>query len=417
MNALPAPDLPTVAVVYGLGSAGPAAVLRAARALCEIVFVCDIAVPGVAPLLPGIRRQARVCEISGMDIREAAEVLRAERPDAVVTFSEFCLGATAQLAEILGLPGHRPETVRLLTDKTAQRAALAAAGVDDTPTLEASSAAGVLAAVELLGHPVVVKPRVGAGSRDTLRLDGAEQHGRLAEIMPDGDERVFVVEKYLPGDPSAAGERWGDYVSVEAVVVRGEVRTICVTGKFALADPLRETGLFLPSTLSSGAERDVAALAAAAVRALGVRTGVTHTEVKLTPDGPRVIEVNGRVGGRAADLLRRAHGVDLLATACELALGRDVEPAPSPSGAVAFEYFIVPPRLVGVLRSIDGADAVRAMPGVREVDVVAAPGQPVDWRFPAQRLGFVRGEVKNHDSLHGLIMELDKKFHLEYAVQ
>ncbi|MFD4535397.1 ATP-grasp domain-containing protein [Kitasatospora sp. NPDC058397] len=425
--------LPTVAVVYGRGSAGPAEILGAARGLCDVVFVCDPAVPGVAPLLAGMRRRARVCEISGHDT-PAAELLRGYGPVGIVTFSEYCLAGTARLAEALGLPYHRPDTVRLLTDKADQRAAFAAAGVDHTPSVVVRSAAEVDTAVARLGYPVVLKPRTGAGSQDTVRLADREQQRRaLADVglVPGpgpgpGDEpagphsapRDFVVEKYLPGDPTVAGPDWGDYVSVEAVVQHAEVTTLCVTGKFALADPLRETGLFLPATLTPAVEKDAAELAAAAVRALGVTTGVTHTEVKLTPDGPRVIEVNGRVGGRAVGLLDRALGIDLLALAFALALERTVEPVTAPRpAAVTFEYFIVPPRTVGTVRAIDGADAVRALPGVGEVDVATAPGQPVDWRHPAQRLAFVRGTVATHDELLRLITSVHDRFHLEFAPQ
>ncbi|MEV7929268.1 ATP-grasp domain-containing protein [Kitasatospora sp. NPDC088779] len=421
--------LPTVAVVYGRGSAGPAEILSAARGLCDVVFVCDPAVPGVAPLLAGMRRRARVCEISGHDT-PAAELLREHGPAGIVTFSEYCLAGTARLAQALGLPYHRPDTVRLLTDKADQRAAFAAAGVDHTPSVVVRSAAEVDTAVARLGYPVVLKPRTGAGSQDTVRLADAEQQRRaLADVGlapgpgdgpagPGGGPRDFVVEKYLPGDPAVAGPDWGDYVSVEAVVQHAEVTTLCVTGKFALADPLRETGLFLPATLTPAVEKDVAELAAAAVRALGVTTGVTHTEVKLTPDGPRVIEVNGRVGGRAVGLLDRALGIDLLALAFELALERGVEPVTAPRpAAVTFEYFIVPPRTVGTVRAIDGADAVRALPGVGEVDVATAPGQPVDWRHPAQRLAFVRGAVATHDELLRLVTSVHDRFHLEFAPQ
>jgi len=59
-------------------------------------------------------------------------------------------------------------------------------------------------------------------------------------------------------------------------------------------------------------------LATAATKALRVRTGFLHTEIKVTPSGPRVIEVNGRLGGGLPNLLQQAAGFDLLR-----ALGRD----------------------------------------------------------------------------------------------
>ena len=47
---------------------------------------------------------------------------------------------------------------------------------------------------------------------------------------------------------------------------------------------------------------------ATGIEALGVSTGCLHTEVKFTPDGPEIIEVNGRVGGGVPEMLERAAG-------------------------------------------------------------------------------------------------------------
>ena len=62
-------------------------------------------------------------------------------------------------------------------------------------------------------------------------------------------------------------------------------------------------------------------LATAALRALGVRTGGFHTEIKLTPDGPRVIEVNGRLGGGVPEMLLQASGESLMRLSMRVALG------------------------------------------------------------------------------------------------
>ncbi|MBP5942800.1 hypothetical protein F3K43_48850 [Streptomyces sp. LBUM 1476] len=66
----------------------------------------------------------------------------------------------------------------------------------------------------------------------------------------------------------------------------GEVRVLAVTGKPALLPPFRETGQFWPSHLPAPEVAALGSLAADAVRALGVRSGITHTEIKLTPHGP-----------------------------------------------------------------------------------------------------------------------------------
>ncbi|MFE2555627.1 acetyl-CoA carboxylase biotin carboxylase subunit family protein [Streptomyces sp. NPDC059352] len=409
--------LPRVAVVYADGSVGPGTVLADAEGLCEVIFVCDAAKPGVAPLLRGLRRRSTVCDITGLSPDEAAAAVRREAPEAIVTFSEYCLGLTAELAERLGLPYHGSETTRLLTDKLAQRAALAAAGVDATGCRLADSPEQVLEAAAELGYPIVVKPRTGAGSRNTVRLDSAEQAVRELPAVMSGDigrDRVFVVEECLVGDPSAAGEGWGDYVSVEGLVYRGEVLASCVSGKLPLAEPFRETGFFLPSTLSPALAEEVRTLAAAAVRALGIRDSVTHTEVKLTPAGPRIIEVNGRVGGHVVDLLPRASKDSLVRFALDLALGRrPADPSFDFSG-VTFEWVLLPPVEARELTGLDGVDEVRALDGITAVDVLARPGQPVDWRIGNQMLGLVHGHAPDHTGMRNLVDQVARTFVATY---
>src|SRR6185436_1997611 len=94
------------------------------------------------------------------------------RPHArgIVTFSETMLPTTASLAALLGLPFHDEQTVLRLTDKYAQRAALAAHGV--SPIRYATAAtAGVAAVLADVGLPAVVKPRIGQSSANTFRID------------------------------------------------------------------------------------------------------------------------------------------------------------------------------------------------------------------------------------------------------
>lgn len=307
----------------------------------------------------------------------------------------------------------------MIVDKYAQRSALRAAGIDDTPSMVARCAAEVRAAADRIGYPVVVKPRTGSASRCTVRVDDPDQcmtalagiDGLAAGPSAPPD---FVVERCLLGDHSVAGKEWGDYVSVEAVALEGTSYPIAVTGKLPLALPFRETGHFVPSTLSAEAESKVVAIASAAVQALGIRVGVTHTEVKLTSDGSRIIEVNARMGGHVVDALMTARGYDLTRAAMKAALGSRPDPVASRGSGVSFKCFLVAPQYAGRLRSVGGADETKAIPGVTAVDVLAAPGQDLDWRTGNQRIGSVEGTVPDHLSLRSVISEISVRFYAVY---
>jgi biotin carboxylase len=69
----------------------------------------------------------------------------------------------------------------------------------------------------------------------------------------------------------------------------------------------------------------VAELAAEAASALGISEGPTSTRIRITPHGPRVIELGARVGSPAeVELARVATGVDLNALALKSALGEPI---------------------------------------------------------------------------------------------
>lgn len=286
----------TLIVVYADGAAHPGdiAVGLADWARCVFVTSPDDHTRAMEPLLAGFGPVVT----AGSPAQAAAKV-RAYEPEGIVTYSERALAYTGELAEALGLPFHGRRTVGLLTDKWQQRDALRAAGVDAVRCRRIDSVEDWADAVAETGLPAVLKPAHGGGSRNTFFVEDAGEGLALARTLLAEDRPglvaggTLVLEEYLPGRDTGA---FGDYVSVESVVRDGTVLDIAVTGKFPMVPPFRETGRFWPSPLEPAEEHLARDLARRSVEALGIREGLTHTEIKLTPDGPRLIEVNGRLG-------------------------------------------------------------------------------------------------------------------------
>ncbi|WP_306330119.1 ATP-grasp domain-containing protein [Streptomyces venezuelae] len=429
------PALPVLLVVHDEGSAAPMRILAAARGLCRVVLLCEPDRPRVAEGLRSVGRHAEIADVTGLDTEAVCRLAAGFDPAGVVTFSERRLRLTASVAEACGLPFHPGEAVDVLTDKFRQRRALAEHGVQDTRCAvvggggrtadgeggdgSGPDADGLDAVLDRVGLPAVLKPRAGAGSVDTCLVRSADEcRSRLAEFTEGRDDPgEFVLEEYLPGDPGQAGPGWGDYVSVESVVVDGEPRTVAVTGKLPLAPPFRETGHLLPAPLPPEAAADVVRLERRALRALGVRHGVTHTEIKLTPAGPRVIEVNGRLGGHMAELVQRSLGYDLVAAALRLALGLPVESPEPPRGSgrgtgrggVAFHFKVVPPPGAPPPDRTSLVERLMEVPGVDLVDLADLTEIPVPsgWRAgTAGAVGVVYGSAADHAELRKVLDRL-----------
>ncbi|MBO1284367.1 ATP-grasp domain-containing protein [Streptomyces sampsonii] len=341
-----------------------------------------------------------VFEVAEDGTGEAVAELRALDADGVMTFSEGLLPMTATLAAALELPYHDAATVTALTDKWVQRRTLAERGVDTVRSALVTSREEALAVLAERGEPAVVKPKRSQSSRDTFLVGPGEELPAPVRPTP---QQPFVVEEYLRGRDE--GE-FGDYVSVETLVVGGEPATLGVTGKFPLLPPFREQGQFVPARLAAPDWAAVTRLASDAARALGVERGHVHTEIKLTPAGPKIIEVNGRLGGFMHEVYGRATGQDLVELGLAAACGLPVSPVEARrDGPVHVQYWNLPPRSGGELLAVEGVERLTAEEGVVGHLPRVAPGTVLEPAVTTHFMDIVSGRADDHA---GLLTLLDR---------
>ncbi|WP_031074850.1 hypothetical protein [Streptomyces sp. NRRL WC-3742] len=394
-------DRPVIAVVYDLGAVSPLAIVDHLEPLGDVLLAL---------------RRSEHTELNHALIEElatvvdldpdpdvAAEALRRHRPDALLTFSELCLADTADLAERLGLPYHSVETVGLLRDKYAMRARLREHGVDAVRSARLEGPGDWPAALAEVGLPAVLKPATGQGSRDTHLITEESEGHRLAEELLTGPEAgPMVLEEYLLGRDCGP---FGDYVSVESAVVGGVVTHWQVTGKYPLLPPFREPGQYWPAPVDEQERAAALALTTRVVEALGIETGITHTELKLTAEGPRLIEVNGRLGGFQCWLSELAGGLDPMQLAARIALGEEVEVGHAPTDRVYFVRSVQTPREGGLLKAVHGVRDVLEVPGVEGATVMSRPGEPMLPTVQTAELVSVTGITEDHAAMLAVVEE------------
>ena len=396
----PTASRPRLAIAYDIGAAPPMELSAAIGDQCDLVWVTDLSDPRLGSMARILPRLGSVVDTDGRRTDEIVELVRAVGVDGVVAYSDSQLRLAGDIAMGLGLAGNPPEAVVCLTDKFAQRAAFAAAGlavpafVRVAPGTDAPTATAMAAE---LAFPVVVKPLQGHSSRDVSFVEDVEQLDELfaavaaaaAAAAAEGVEADgFIVEEYLADRPSD-GPPLRFYSSVEMVVQQGRPIPLALTGKFPIAAPFRETGNFMPHPLNATEAAEVLQLAVDAARSLGVQSGALHVEIKLTPQGPRLIEINGRVGGGAIDnIFTRRFGRSLTALAASVALGVPidlVEETPDPTaGPFMYEFFVQPPKAATRLVSIGNVDRIAGTAGAETVTVRRSPGDVLDWRSGSQ---------------------------------
>lgn len=374
---------PLVAVGYGPRCVPVMQLAEAAAGFCDLLWLIDTSVPGMAEMTDLLNRFGAVVDLKGMSAEHAIKTLADWEPDGMTTYLDAGMVELACVAEGLGLPFHSPATAAALTDKARQRRVLAAAGLDVPPCrlVRPYQFGAELSALEAeVVWPAVLKPRSAQGSRYTFLVrDGAELEKLLDALGPRRPD--MVLEGYLPDDPARAGGPYAGYVSVESVVADGVISHLALTGRFPPAGNFRETGFFIPAALDAGSRSVVLDLATQAIDALGVRTGCLHTEVKFTPDGPRIIEVNGRLGGGVPEMLERAAGVSLLDLTLRVALGEPVSiDGPVATDRIGYRFFLQPPTVSATVTAIEGINDFSDHAGVDTVSVHQRPGAALDWR-------------------------------------
>ncbi|MFC4535091.1 ATP-grasp domain-containing protein [Sphaerisporangium dianthi] len=363
------PDAPERVVLVGSGG-------RAYReyAFADAAARCEVALAG--PVEPtwqsGYLAGHRSVADPGVDAltRAVGEcVAGAPGPAGVFTWDEVLLEVTAAAAARLGLPHMSPAAARNCRDKLATRRLLRESGLPGVAFAHVRDQEEALRAADAIGYPVVVKPRSLAGSVGVVIVHDAEDlrglyHHAVEAAYPGLDPLDgLLLEEFLSGPE----------ISVDSVVRDGDVRPANVARKRLGFDPFfEEVGHLVSPWRREPWADDLTDLLVEAHRALGVQTGVTHAEVRLTAAGPRLIELNGRLGGDFIPYLGKlATGVDLTAAAVDLALG--LTPDLGQSRDICAEVSFLYPPQDGVVRSLDVSCAA-AVPGVVEVVRLAEPG-------------------------------------------
>ena len=406
-------------MVYGHRSLDAMQLREAARGWCELVWLIDEHDGDAAAIAPLLERSGPVVRALGYSPAAAAEALRPYAPDGLSTFYDAHMEHIAAIAAELGLAFNGPETGRRLEDKYHQRQALAAAGMP-TPTVLALPAGASEQELHSLisgaGYPAVLKPRVASGSWHTFRVRDARHLEALLSQLAHEPAEDRILEGLIPDGPPLPGGFAADYVSVETLACEGRLTHLATTGRLPLVHPLRETGFFIPSTLQEQAREAALAVAGEALRALDFQWGCAHTELKMTAEGPRVIEINGRVGGGVPEMLRLASGVDVIRQTMRVALGLrpEVDAMPSTEG-VAYRFFYQPPASARRLLSLDGIPAVAALPGVESVTMHHNPGAELDSAHGTRTYLFaVVGHAPDHAAVAAMHERIEQEITAVY---
>jgi biotin carboxylase len=314
----------------------------------------------------------------------------------VQTDDETAVVAAAASAR-LGLPHNPPEAARAARRKDELRRLLQAAGVRTPRHQVLALDDDATALSRRLTYPVVLKSTFLAASRGVIRADDSPQFvaafRRIAALLgrPEVREkgrdaaRSILVEEFVPGFE----------VAVEGLLADGRLMVLAIFDK---PDPLdgpyfEETLYVTPSRLSEETQRAIEATTADAARAVGLREGPIHAELRVDDRGPWLIELAARsIGGLCSRALRFGTGLSLEEVILRHALGHDVCEVRRETSASGVMMIPIPGE--GLLAGVTGLEDARREPGIEEITISATIGKPVvPLPEGSSYLGFIFGRA------------------------
>jgi biotin carboxylase len=229
------------------------------------------------------------------DLDETVREVSAYKPVAVIPGGEFGVEFADRLSEAMGLPTNGTALSAARRDKYTMVETIKRAGVHGAEQLLVTDEDELRSWHEQLGRRVVVKPIRSTGGDGIHFCDTPEESAAAFRALSGADNffslsnEGVVAQEYLYG---------GEYV----------VNTVSRDGRHHVTDIWKTTRITANGVLDlcdsvhllarrSPEGEQLGRYAAQVLDALGIMHGPGHLEVKLTPDGPCLVEIGARIAG------------------------------------------------------------------------------------------------------------------------
>lgn len=355
--------------------------------------------------------------VSTLDQEEVLRQAQILEPDVVITStSDGPVRTAAYVNEQLGKqPDLAYEDSLCATIKSYMRNRLKENHVPIPQYFIVHNETEFLEAVQAIKGDIIVKPADNAGSRGVVLvkknpLNGSMEPENVLEIYAysRGNSRngTIMVEEFMEGEE----------VSVESMTVNGETTVITITDKMTTPPPyFVELGHVEPSRHPIELQEQIKEVAKQAVSAIRLQNGPAHTEIKLTKDGPKIVELAARLGGDfiTSRLVPLSTGVDMVGSSVILATGGRVDLERKWNKGAAIRFI---PGEKGVITNISIPKEMEKSAGVEEIVLYKKVGDLVDGtKSSNDRLGHIIATGRDAEEAFARATDVLNKIKVEYS--
>ncbi|MBP5599702.1 MAG: ATP-grasp domain-containing protein [Lachnospiraceae bacterium] len=366
------------------------------------------------PEAVGIKEADEFLCISTIDKEAVLEAAKEKNPDYIITStSDMPVRTVSWVNEQLGRKNDISfENAICATDKAAMRRRMKECGVPIPKFYEIFNERDFIEAVGKLGDRFVCKPADNAASRGVVLVDQKEIALKAGKDIEVELLKIYEYTKEYSRSGEVLLEEFmeGPEVSVESFTVNGETHIITITDKMVTEIPFFvETGHTEPSRLPSDVKEDIMRVAEAAIKAVGIENGPSHTEIKITKDGAKLVEIAARLGGDfiTSKLVPLSTGVDLIDCCLSSTLNEEVKWQSEKNCGSAIRFLFAKEadnfdeKKNGddlIISGIEGVEEASKMPGVIEVIIYKKTGdKATKLTNSGDRWGHVIAEGKDAD--------------------
>ncbi len=261
-------------------------------------------------------------------------------------------------------------------------------------------------AMSSVGFPAVIKPKFGSDSQFVVYVANEKEARAGYQYVRENCTQAFdPIYHYNKGKFVYQKFIQGPEFSAECYVQNGVPHVAGLNEKTGMELPFfMETGDYCPARLNDFQKQQLEEEVKAAVRALGVENSLAHVEIKLTKNGPQIIEVASRMGGvYIYQNVKQVYGFDLIRAACEIAFGIKVTGIPLPPQKYIFAKFFIP-KVSGVIAKMNGFGDLKRHAGVVDFYIGKTINDPIFVPPDGyETLGWVIAEGSSHKEAHRIV--------------
>lgn len=350
----------------------------------------SIAVDGDAAA-PGAKYADEFVHLDFTD-KEALHHYFVQHPaDAIMPINDWGTIPAAYATEKLGLKGISETAAMAACDKGIMRGIWKNAGVPVPEFFVFETFEELEENIAKVGFPCVIKPTFsgGGGRGISVLKTAADMRWAYDFAAPYVKNKRFICEAFAEGTE----------LTIETISTDGVVHILAISDKYKPDLRTRvATSLNYPAALTESQEQLVHETIKKAVTALGIHTGMAHTEAIIRDMEIRLVETGARGGGSHIFpvIIEAVSGINAPAALAALLTGSIPDLSHIQKRGAVYRFFNPGP---GILRQVTHMDEVKTWPGILDIGMLKKSGELVgELKNSFERAGHVVAAGKDREA-------------------